>query len=648
MKVKTALTMVLIAFLTVILTLPTNVRQAKATDGFGYIYIKADGSIDPPDAPISKDAENMTYSLTADITNKTIIIERNNIIFDGNNYKISGPEEYGRFGINITSRNNVTIKNTVVEKFYIGIHVRSSTKITITENNASYNKIFYIMEPDFEIIWEGYGIAVYNSNETIIYNNTLSNNLCGIDLGQSNGTRIDCNKIYDNEQYEPSSSTWYGWGIYIRGSKNITTINNTVLNNGVYGVYGASSSGAYSSENVAIGDNTIKEHTYGVLVAGYYDGVPRNYVIANNSIVSNLYGIYCSNSQNQTIMNNNVSANSYGIYLYGSMHNTVVNNTLFKNAEGITLENYTNNSKILSNAVLNSSSFGIYIRSSSNNNLVVGNNVSNNSRGIRFTQSNNNTIFGNTISSNTNDGLIIYYYSSNNKVSNNNITLNNIGLTLTYDCYNNKIFHNNFIDNTQHVLTDVNSTWDNGYPSGGNYWSNYTGVDSNCGSFQNETGSDGIGDTAHVINMNNTDGYPLMAPINTFNAGIWDAESRYVEVISNSTVSNFKINIAEKVISFNVTGETGSGICRVIIPNTIVNTLWLGNYKVLVNGLAVEFRNWTDAESTYIYFTYSHSEHEVTIIPEFPHIPALLILMLTLTATTALTKKTKQTKTLFF
>ncbi|MGB9714267.1 MAG: hypothetical protein ACPLZC_04730, partial [Candidatus Bathyarchaeales archaeon] len=74
-----------------------------------------------------------------------------------------------------------------------------------------------------------------------------------------------------------------------------------------------------------------------------------------------------------------------------------------------------------------------------------------------------------------------------------------------------------------------------------------------------------------------------MAPINTFNAGIWDAESRYVEVISNSTVSNFKINIAEKVISFNVTGETGSGICRVIIPNTIVNTLWLGNYAVLVN-----------------------------------------------------------------
>ncbi|MEM3673765.1 MAG: hypothetical protein QW468_06070 [Candidatus Bathyarchaeia archaeon] len=117
MKIKTVSIIVLIVFLAVILTLPTNVRQAKATDGFGYIYIKADGSINPPDVPISKDAENVTYSLTADIYNKTIIIERDNIIFDGNNFKISGPEEYGRFGINITSRNNVTIKNTVVEKF---------------------------------------------------------------------------------------------------------------------------------------------------------------------------------------------------------------------------------------------------------------------------------------------------------------------------------------------------------------------------------------------------------------------------------------------------------------------------------------------------------------------------------------------------
>ncbi len=46
--------------------------------------------------------------------------------------------------------------------------------------------------------------------------------------------------------------------------------------------------------------------------------------------------------------------------------------------------------------------------------------------------------------------------------------------------------------------------WDDGYPSGGNYWSDYKGVDAN---------GDGIGDTPHVIDEYNKDRYPLMAPI---------------------------------------------------------------------------------------------------------------------------------------
>ena len=589
MERKIVYGIVLIAFLTGILTLQTSIQPAKASDGFGYIYIKADGSIDPPDAPISKDAENVTYSLTADIANRTIIIERDNIIFDGNNCKISGPEEYGRFGINLTNRNNIVIKNTVVEKFHIGIYVLYSTKITITGNNASYNKIFWItFDPEYQIFWEGDGIAVLRSNETLIFNNTLSNNLYGTYIGQSNNTRIYSNKIYDNKQYE---STWFGWGISIYESKNVTAINNIISNNTVYGIYGgAASAEGYGSSNV-IHNNTISDHEYGVYV-GSYDSVARNYVISENSLFSNNWGVYVNNAQNQTIMNNNVSSNTCGICLVGSTNNTIINNTLFKNAYGITFGNYANHSRILFNTILNSSALGIQITDNSNNNLVVG----------------------------------------------NNITLNNKGITLTNNCYNNTIFHNNFIGNTEHVYTDMNNTWDNGYPSGGNYWSNYTSVDIKWGADQNETGSDGIGDTKHIINENNTDCYPLMAPINLFDVGVWEETTQYANVISNSTVSNFQINTTEKIISFNVTGETGVGFCRVIIPKIIADTLWLGNYAVLVNGVPVEFRNWTDTENVYLYFTYSHSEKEVVIIPEFSSI-AFMPLLVLLTMLTLILKK---------
>jgi hypothetical protein len=76
----------------------------------------------------------------------------------------------------------------------------------------------------------------------------------------------------------------------------------------------------------------------------------------------------------------------------------------------------------------------------------------------------------------------------------------------------NSFSHNNFINNTNQVeLTEsLSNIWDDGYPSGGNYWSNYSGVDEKSGPDQNLPGSDGIGDTPYVIDENNTDHYPLM------------------------------------------------------------------------------------------------------------------------------------------
>jgi len=75
---------------------------------------------------------------------------------------------------------------------------------------------------------------------------------------------------------------------------------------------------------------------------------------------------------------------------------------------------------------------------------------------------------------------------------------------LLYLSSNNTFYHNDFIDNAYHVDSERSTNvWDNGYPSGGNYWSNYTGVDAN---------SDGIGDTPYIINVNNRDRYPLMNP----------------------------------------------------------------------------------------------------------------------------------------
>jgi len=188
--------------------------------------------------------------------------------------------------------------------------------------------------------------------------------------------------------------------------------------------------------------------------------------------------------------------------------------------------------------------------------------------------------------------------------------------------------------------------WDNGYPSGGNYWSDYNGTDLYSGTHpQSENGSDGIGDTFYTSfgTMMIVDHYQLMQPIRTFAVGVWEGKTCNVDVISNSTVSYFKLNETAGTMSFNVTGEEGiAGFCRIIVPNVIVQNLWNCNYTVLLNGEPWPFRNWTDIEDTYIYINYIHSEHEIIIIPEFSKATIFTIFMMI--ATLVITAKKKLAK----
>jgi hypothetical protein len=184
------------------------------------------------------------------------------------------------------------------------------------------------------------------------------------------------------------------------------------------------------------------------------------------------------------------------------------------------------------------------------------------------------------------------------------------------------------------------NTWDNGYPSGGNYWSDNGGADSYSASYQNETGSDGIGDAPYVIDSNNTDRYPLMGPIESFVVGTWNGIVCSVDIVSNSTISNMLIDVAGKMISFNITDpEATNRFCRVTIPNLIVQDLWQGNYTVLLNNEPWSFTNWTDTTNTYLYIDHIYSEHEITIIPEFPFAFAALLFATFLTVAFALARK---------
>jgi hypothetical protein len=178
----------------------------------------------------------------------------------------------------------------------------------------------------------------------------------------------------------------------------------------------------------------------------------------------------------------------------------------------------------------------------------------------------------------------------------------------------------------------VGNKWDNGYPSGGNYWSDYNGTDLYSGPYQNVTGSDGIGDTPYVIDANNTDHYPLMGAFTDFNV----APGVDVQVVSNSTLSDFDFN--GTAILFNVSGANGTtGFCNVCVPTALLN----GTLSVFVNGTQVQYNLLPTSNSSisYLYFTYGHSTEQVIIVPEFPDSLVLAIFMLATTLAIAIHKK---------
>jgi parallel beta-helix repeat protein len=262
--------------------------------------------------------------------------------------------------------------------------------------------------------------------------------------------------------------------------------------------------------NVTIKDMTVKKEYYGIFFWNTSSSKAENIISSNNN-----EGIHLDYSSNNMLSSNTVSNNGNGISLYTSSNNMLSGNNASNNSNyGIYLSS-SNNTMLSGNNASDNSNYGIYLYFSSNNTLS-GNNASNDYYGIFLSSSSNNMLNGNNASNNyiyncgySGCGYGIYLSSSNNTMlSGNNASNNHYGIQLDYSS-NNNIYNNNFIKNAIQASDNYgNNTWDSGYPSGGNNWSDYTGNDSN---------GDGIGDTPYSIHgsSNSTDRYPLMKPWET-------------------------------------------------------------------------------------------------------------------------------------
>jgi parallel beta-helix repeat protein len=389
-----------------------------------------------------------------------------------------------------------------------------------------------------------------------------------------------------------------GTGSVISVTANNVNINRfTIQNSGST----SSDSGIYvvSSGN-NISHNTITNNKNGICL--YYSN--NNTVSGNNVSSNNWYGIYLHHSSNNVIFNNNIYSNyNDGIYLYYSSNNVISDNNIYSNNNGINL--YYSGDNMISDNNVSNNDCGIWICQLSSNNVMSDNNIYSNKNGIYLYYSNNNVISGNDAYSNKDYGIYLQY-SSSNVISNNNAYSNNLyGICLYYSSNNNTIHHNNFINNTDQVWSDSVNVWNDN--NEGNYWSDYAGQDLN---------GNGIGDTPYIIDVNNQDNHPLMGTFSNFTV-TWKGETYHVTTICNSTISNFRFEIGaetgNKIIRFNAAGKDGTvGFCRVMTPTDLTNSPFI----VLVDEEETipTLLDVSDKTHVYLYFTYIHSSHTITII----------------------------------
>lgn len=157
--------------------LALNIRSVKSS---GTIYIRSDGSVYPPTAPIQRIGN--VYTFTGNIS-ETIEVQRDNIVIDGNGYTLQGYADYGFY---LNDRSGVTIKNTNIMGFFNGVDIFRSRDCTIMGNNIAnnYNGIhihffcFGITVKDNNITNnDNFGILIYgDSTDNVIYHNNFIDN----------------------------------------------------------------------------------------------------------------------------------------------------------------------------------------------------------------------------------------------------------------------------------------------------------------------------------------------------------------------------------------------------------------------------------------------------------------------------------------
>jgi len=218
-----------------------------------------------------------------------------------------------------------------------------------------------------------------------------------------------------------------------------------------------------------------------------------------------------------------------------------------------------------------------------------------------------------------------------NNIFGNTVLHNNVYGIQLLNASLNRIYNNNFIDNTLPVNADESlNFWDNGYYNAGNYWSHLnTSLDFYRGIMQNETGSDGIIDQPYEINENNMDTYPLVGVYSILKISYTNFS---VGIVTNCEIQSFIVAINRTIMINYSKSESGCvGRFRLWIPHEILGP----PYVVKINDQFIDYSVIFDNETlSILYFCSTAETSEIIIIPENLRLYVICLFFFVLTSCT--------------
>lgn len=311
MNTKLLLSTLLMLFL---LRFPSATLDVHSVEASGTVYIRADGSIDPPIPELSSE-DNVTYSLTGNL-NRSIVIEKDNIVLDGAMHVLHGSGSGN--GIALSGRTNVTIRDLEVRGVYQGI---------LIYNFSRGNTVFGSRAIDN---WYE-GICVDSSATNNITGNTVVNGQIGIALsGNTERNSVTRNDIAGSVNY----------GLSIISTSNSVVEGNTVSHCGWHGIR----LWMVSCNNVVVG-NTVTECQVGIEVS--YSS--NNNTVSNNCFSMNRVvgvdigfripesGPEWGGAADNRVFENNVTDNDLGIRLIYSKNNAIYRNNVADNNRSVAI-----------------------------------------------------------------------------------------------------------------------------------------------------------------------------------------------------------------------------------------------------------------------------------------------------------------------